>query len=170
MSPPASGPLDRSPSLFSGRPLSRRERGALALLVGVVCALGFWMVTRRIPQFVAKDFTYPWRAARALLAGLDPYVAIQPTGPYPYESRFPYPLPAALVAVPLAWLQAAVAGAVFFGLSAAALTWALLADRGGGGLGRLWMLASAPFGMALALGQWSPLLVAGALLPACAWA
>lgn len=168
MSLPASGPLDRSPSLFSGRPLSRGERVALALLVGVVCALGFWAVTRRIPQFVAKDFTYPWRAARALLAGLDPYVVMQPTGPYPYESRFPYPLPAALVVVPLAWLSAAVAGAAFFGLSAAALTWALLA--GGGGLARLWMLVSAPFAMALVLGQWSPLLVAGALLPACAWA
>jgi hypothetical protein len=161
--------LARAPSsVFSGRPLTRRERLALTLLVGIACALGFWVVTQRVPAFVAKDFTYPWRAARALLAGQDPYVVMQPTGPYPYDSRFPYPIAAALVAVPLAWLSAALAGAAFVGLSGAALTWALTAR--GGGMGRLWMLASAPFAMALTLGQWAPLLIAGALLPAVAWA
>ncbi|WP_275831618.1 hypothetical protein [Roseisolibacter sp. H3M3-2] len=116
---------------------------------------------------VAKDFTYPWRAARALLAGQDPYVVIQPTGPYPYESRFPYPLPAAVVTLPLAPLAATVGAAHFFGLSAGAFAWALLRD--GGGLGRLWALAGAPFCMALAVVQWGPLVLLGALVPAFAW-
>ncbi|MGZ8492327.1 MAG: hypothetical protein ACXWZS_09010 [Gemmatirosa sp.] len=159
---------ERPPSLFSGRALTSGERAALALLVGLACAIGFWVVTQRVPQFVAKDFTYPWRAARALLAGLDPYVVMQPTGPYPYDSRFPYPITAALAAVPLAWMPVAVAGAAFVGISSAVLAWALLA--GGGGMGRLWMLASAPFAMALSLAQWAPLLIAGTLLPAFAWA
>ena len=154
-------------SLFAGRPVTAGERRVLALVIGVACALGVWIVTQRMPAFVAKDFTYPWRAARALLAGLDPYVVMQPTGAYPFESRFPYPIPAALVALPVAWLPAGVAAALFFGASAAALSWALLAD---GGIGRLAMLASAPFAMALVLGQWAPLLVAGALLPAFGWA
>jgi hypothetical protein len=140
---------------------------AITIAIGVACAAGVWAVTQLHPQFVAKDFTYPWRAARALLAGQDPYVVIQPAGRYPFESRFPYPLPAALVAVPVAWLAAPLAASLFFGCSAAALGWGLLAE---GGIWRLWMLAGAPFAMALALVQWSPLLVAGALLPAFAWA
>jgi hypothetical protein len=134
----------------------------------MLCALGFWVVTQQHPAMVAKDFTYPWRAARALLAGQDPYVVMQPSGPYPFESRFPYPLPAALAVLPIAWLSAQVAGASFVGLSSAALTWGL--TSGGGGLGRLWALAGAPFAMALVLGQWAPLLLAGALMTPLAWA
>ena len=157
-----------SAPLFSGRPLLPAERVALTVVVGTLCALGFWMVAQRYPAMVAKDFTYPWRAARALLAGQDPYVVMQPSGPYPYESRFPYPLPAALAVLPIAWLSAQAAGASFVGLSTGALTWAL--TSGGGGLGRLWMLAGAPFAMALVLGQWAPLLIAGVLLTPFAWA
>jgi hypothetical protein len=152
-----------SPSLFSGRPLLRSERIGLSIIIGVACAIGVWIIAQRVmPSLIVKDFTYPWWAARALLGGGDPYRLIQPDGPYP----FAYPLPAALVAMPVAWLPAPIAGAVFFGLSAAALSWALLAD---GGIWRLWMLASVPFAMSLALVQWAPLLIAGALLPALAW-
>lgn len=118
------------------------------------------------PFMGAKDFTYPWRAARALVDGLDPYVVIRPTGHYPYESPFPYPLPAAFAALPFAWLVPTVAGALFYGISAALMAWALGRD----GLWRFWAFASAPFAMATVLAQWSPLLVAAALLTPLAWA
>lgn len=154
-------------SIFSGRTLSREEQAGLAIIVGLACAIGVWLVIQRMPVTAFKDFTYPWRAARALLAGQDPYVVIQPTGHYPFEARFPYPLTAALVATPVAWLAGPIAAALFFGLSSGALAWGLLRD---GGVWRLWTLASVPFAMAMSVVQWSPLLVAGALLPAFGWA
>ena len=91
---------------------------------------------------------------------------IRPSGPYPYESVFPYPLTAALAVLPFAFVPAAIGGALFFGLSAGAMAYALSRD----GLGRFWVFCSAPFGMALALGQWSPLMVAATLLSPLAWA
>lgn len=135
-------------------------------MIGLAAALGAFVVFVGNPEFVAKDFTYPWRAARALLAGDDPYRVIRPSGPYPYESVFPYPLPAAVVAVPFALVPAMVGGALFFGLSAGAMAYALSRD----GLGRMWAFCSAPFAMAAALGQWSPLMVAATLLPSLGWA
>ena len=135
-------------------------------MIGVAAALGAFVVFATNPEFVAKDFTYPWRAARALLAGDDPYRVIRPSGPYPFESVFPYPLPAAVVAIPFALVPAAVGGALFFGLSTGAMAYALSRD----GLGRMWAFCSAPFAMAAALGQWSPLMVAATLLPSLGWA
>jgi hypothetical protein len=160
-------PTDRPASLFSGRPVTQGERVFLSVFIAVMCAVAVLVILGRVPQFVAKDFTYPWRAARVLLAGQDPYVVIQPTGVYPFESRFPYPLPAALVSIPFAGLPAAIGAALFFGLSTGGLSWALLGL--GRGISGLWVLAGAPFCMALAVVQWGPLLLLGALLPAFAW-
>lgn len=157
---------ERAASIFSGRPLDRDERVLIALTIGVAAAIGALLVFISEPRFAAKDFTYPWRAARALLAGLDPYRVIRPTGPYPFESYFPYPLPAALVGVPFAPLPAAVGGALFFGLSSGALAYALTRD----GMGRLWLFCSPSFAMAAALGQWSPLVMAAALVAPLGWA
>ncbi|MFL5575753.1 MAG: hypothetical protein ACJ79S_07295, partial [Gemmatimonadaceae bacterium] len=98
---------------------------------------------------------------RALLAGQDPYLVIRPTGPFPFDAYFKYPLPAALVALPVAPFPAEVAGGVFFGSSAAVLAWALTRD----GWARLPLLASGPFLSAATMVQWSPLLTAAALLP-----
>jgi hypothetical protein len=38
------------------------------------------------------------------------------------------------------------------------------------GLGQCWMLLSVPFGLAIVLAQWSPLLMAGALSVPLSWA
>jgi len=156
----------RAPGLFSGRPLTTDERVVVAVLVGVCAGLAAFAVFALYPFMAAKDFTYPWRAARALADGLDPYVAIKPTGHYPFETRFPYPLPTAIAALPFAWLVPTVAGALFYGISAALMAFALSRD----GLWRFWAFASAPFAMATALAQWSPLLVAATLLAPLGWA
>src|SRR5688500_10145207 len=78
------------------------------------------------PQHLAKDFSYPWRAARALLAGDNPYEVMRAVGEYPFNAGLLYPLPAALVATPFAPLRPEIAGALFVGLSAALLGWAML--------------------------------------------
>ena len=164
--PAAAAPPARQASIFSGRTLDRDERVLIALTIGVAAGIAALLVFASEPLFAAKDFTYPWRAARALLAGRDPYQVIRPTGPYPFESYFPYPLPAAFVGIPFAWLPPGVGGALFFGLSTGALAYALTRQ----GMGRLWLFCSPSFAMAAALGQWSPLIMAGALMTPFAWA
>ena len=113
------------------------------------------------PQHLAKDFSYPWRAARALLAGQNPYEVMRAVGDYPFNSGLLYPLPAALVATPFSQLRPEIAGALFVGISAALLGWAVLRDCPY----RLPLFVSAPFVQAAILGQWSPLLTAAALMP-----
>ncbi|MFL5574576.1 MAG: hypothetical protein ACJ79S_01175 [Gemmatimonadaceae bacterium] len=140
-------------------------RLACALTAGVIGYLLVWSPLHANPRFAAKDFTWPWRAARILLQGHDPYVVIQTTGPFPFSSPFFYPLPAALVAMPFAPLPPDRAGALFFGISTALLAFGVTRD----GLWRLLLFTAAPYFMAAANTQWSPLLAAAALLPGLQW-
>lgn len=142
--------------------MTRAERVGTAAVLGAWGALIAWFGMSAAPHQLAKDFSWPWRAARFLLDGHDPYVAMQATGPYPFNVGLFYPLPAGILAIPFAPLDPAIAGASFVGLSAALLAWAVSGDAPQ----RLWMFASAPFAMAALLGQWSPILTAAALLPA----
>jgi hypothetical protein len=158
-------PVNAAPGLFSGRPLTQRERVAIAILIGVASGLAAAIAFAMRPELEARDFTYWWRGARELMAGRNPYETIRPTGVYPYESWFMYPLTAPLATLPLAWLRAPIAGALFVSLGAGLLTWVLSHQ----GMGRLWILLSAPFGMAVVLGQWAPLLVAAAFITPLAW-
>ena len=151
----------------SAEPAAKVSRLKVGDRVIMAAALGGWgafiayFSMASHPQHLAKDFSYPWRAARALLAGQNPYDVIRVIGEYPFNGNFLYPLPAALVASPLANLRPAVAGAIFVGLSCALLGWALLRDSPW----RLPLFLSAPFVQAAILGQWSPLLTAAALMP-----
>ena len=144
--------------------MSIRRRIALALLIGLVSGLVCaWRVEAR--GWVAGDFTYPWRAANSLLEGHNPYLTIQPTGQYPFQAFFYYPLTAALAALPFAPLPPLLAAGLFFGLSAALLAFALLRH----GWRYLALFLSAPFWVAAAVAQWSPLILAAALLPGLEW-
>jgi len=87
---------------------------------------------------------------------------MQPTGVYPFNVRFYYPLPAATLAVPFALLPATAAGILFVALSFGIAAAALARE----GRARLVILLGFPAVMAAALGQWSPLLLAATLLPA----
>jgi hypothetical protein len=115
------------------------------------------------PEHLAKDFSWPWRAARALLDGENPYRVIRPTGPYPFNAAFFYPLPAGIAALPFALFRPSVAGAAFVSLSSGLLAFGLARTRAG--LAKLPLFASAPFCMAALLAQWSPLMMAGAVIP-----
>lgn len=143
-----------------------RHRVTATLACGAWGAFIAWFGMGATPWQLARDFTWPWRAARFLLEGQDPYVAIQATGAYPFNVGLLYPLPAGILAIPFAPLPPAAAGAVFVGISAALLGWAVARDAPH----RLWLFASAPFAMAALLGQWSPILTAAALLPALQFA
>lgn len=144
------------------RALTAADRLITALALGGWGAFIAYFSMRSHPHHLAKDFSYPWRAARALLDGHDPYQVIQAVGPYPFNAGFFYPLPAAVLAIPFAPLRPEVAGALFVGLSSALLAWGVLRDSPW----RLPLFVSAPFVHAAVLGQWSPILAAAALTPA----
>jgi hypothetical protein len=144
----------------------------LQLTLAIAFALGAWgafiayFSIATAPAHFAKDFTFPLRAAFALLDGQDPYKVVRPTGPYPFNVSLFYPLPAALAALPFAalWRSApAIAGASFVGVSSALLAFGLARTRAG--LRKLPLFLSAPFCMAAVLAQWAPLMMAGAVIP-----
>ncbi|HEU4642201.1 MAG TPA: hypothetical protein VFS44_07070 [Gemmatimonadaceae bacterium] len=139
-------------------------RLALALAVGGTSG---WIAHTALLHrgVLAGDFTWPWRAARILLQGHDPYVVIQATGRYPFDNAFLYPLPAALVTLPFAPLRAELAGALFVALGAALLAFVITRDD----WHRVPMLASAPFLKLLLAPQWSALMVVAALAPGFQW-
>lgn len=153
-------------SIFSGRALARRERVAIAILIGVAAALAAWIAFQLVPAMEARDFTYPWLGARALLSGLNPFDAVHPAGPPPRDHWFMYPLTAAMAVAPIAWLPAQVAGALFSGIGAGALAFVLSRE---GGMSSFWLFLSPSFGMAVVLGQWSPMLMAAAIAAPLAW-
>lgn len=144
---------------------TRLERAAVALLAGAVAfAVAVWFVHAVKPHSLARDFTWPWRAANAVLRGLNPYVVIQKVAGYPYDAPFKYPLPAALVALPFAPLPAWLAGALFPAIGVALFAFAITRE----GWDRWPLLVSAPILIAVLVSQWGPLLAAGALLPGLA--
>jgi hypothetical protein len=137
------------------------DRAITALALGGWGAFIAYFSMESHPAHLAKDFSYPWRAARALLDGQNPYDVIRAVGDYPFNAGLLYPLPAAVVATPFSFLRPEIAGALFVGLSSALLAWALLRDSPY----RLPLFLSAPFVQAAILGQWAPLLTAAALMP-----
>jgi hypothetical protein len=137
-----------------------RHRIILALAIGMISASICWLRLASRGK-LAADFTWPWRAAQLLLHGENPYTAIQPGGEYPFQTYFYYPLPAALAALPFAGLPPYPAGALFFGLSSGLLAFAISKEGWHG----LHIFLGAPYWVALAVAQWSPLMVAAALLP-----
>jgi hypothetical protein len=153
--------------MFAQTSLPRGERIGIAIMIGIGAAALSYLTLRMYPQFVARDYTYSWRAAQALLHGQNPYLVIRPIGPYPYENYYYYPLPAALVTLPLVWLPVVTSAAVFTGLSSGALAFAVTRD--GFGFRGLLVFASVPYLTAAVLGQLTPIIVAAAFLPALQW-
>jgi hypothetical protein len=133
----------------------------LALIAGLISGFLCWLAYR-LPPASTSDFEQVWVGARALLSGADPYTVVPTTG-----TRYPlyYPLTAIVVGVPFAPLPFAWARVLWAVLSGAAF--ARAAVRYGRGLPAA--LLSANFLNAVIQGQWSPLLIAAAILPPLSW-
>ncbi len=161
--------MQKVASIFSGtaatrrKPFSPRVSLIIALSVGLVSGmLCYRLLCDR--GFLAGDFTWPYRGAERLLAGLDPYhdPALGPGKPYPFENQLPYPMPALFIAAPFTAFSAYRAGALFFGLSSALLAFGLArSDQHH----RWWLFLSPSFHIAAMVAQWSPLLMAAVFLP-----
>lgn len=131
-------------------------RSLVTLLVGSVAGL---LCTAALinTNNGGGDFGWALRSARDLIAGSDPYAyAIRP-------DLVSYPLPAAIIAIPLIPFNDEVAAGIFFGLSSGSLAWLILRSR------QYWQLMiflSWPFVYALLFAQWSPLILCLWYLPA----
>lgn len=139
-----------------------RQRLVVALLIGVVATFfAHHQLTGR--HWLASDFEYDLRAAKRLLAGLNPYT--DPSShfglPYPYDAQFPYPLFAAILAVPFTLFSSYIAGALFVGCLSAIMAFAVTRRD----WWRLCIFLSPSYFVAASVANWSPLLVAAAFLP-----
>jgi hypothetical protein len=133
-------------------------RIAVAGVIGVLSALyvtGVYVVHPRS----APDFDQWWIAANALRLGHDPYAAVGASGwPWPLF----YPLPAVLCVLPFSFLSVMLGRALFVGLGGACLAFAVTQ--------RAWwplvLFTSGAWVATITAAQWTPFLVAGALIPA----
>lgn len=150
------------PPPVEARP-GRRPRAAIALTIGLLAA-GLSLALAARPGYRA-DFDQVWSAASALLGGANPYTAVGPGLAFDWPFPLYYPMPAVLLAAPLALLPLSLARALFVGGSSALLAYLVTRD----GYGRLPIFLSGPFLMSVTAAQWSPLLTAAYLLPALAW-
>jgi hypothetical protein len=139
---------------------------------GVAAAAVNW-IGHALPPPTGSDIDQVWLAARALAQDRSPYEAVVDAHRgsvlgYPLYYSLYYPLPAVLLLLPLAPLSIEVARAVWAGVGIAAFTAAALGYQ----RGLPPALLSASLLNAVAQGQWSPLLVAAAVLPwlGFAWA
>ena len=123
---------------------------AIGLVSGVCCFL-----LLRFYGSAAGDFLWAYSAAHDLLNGRDPYR-------HPVSALWtPYPLPAALVALPFTVFSPEVAGATFLGLGSALMIFGLTRR----GFLPLFVLLSCPFFVCVQWAQWTPLIVASAFFP-----
>jgi len=122
---------------------------ASAVVSGALC----WVFLHHF-HLDGADFGWSYRAAHALLSGQNPYLNTPP-------GAVPYPLPAALVALPLTPFPANIAAAIFFGLSSGLLALGLIRESPQ----RLYIFFAFPYWAALIEAQWAPLIMCAAFFP-----
>jgi hypothetical protein len=137
--------------------MSPTLRAFLALYLGFVVGVVIYLSSSPA-GYEAGDLTVLWRGARTLMEGGSPYGAT----PREPQARLLYPLPAVLLVWPLALLPPRLAGAIWSGFGMALMAWVALGRFGVHGLG---VVLSRSAERAVALAQWSPLFLAGAVVP-----
>ena len=142
-----------------------RTRAGVAILFAFLTAA--YAAARAIHEPAwPTDFDQLWHAARALLAGNDPYTAVGPGKTFQWDWPHYYPLPAVILAIPFTVLPVIGARIAFSALCAALVGWAL-----GARLRTHWpLLLSAAWIISTSRAQWAPLLLAAAWIPALGFA
>jgi hypothetical protein len=140
-------------------------RIAVAVVFGLAATLLTYWKMKQEPGGMAGDYTWYWRAARALLDGHSPYDVIKPVGPYPFDTGFNYPMTTAMLMVPLSQMNPALGAAVLMGIGTFLLAFGITRE----GFARLPIFGSVPFFVCLESAQLAPLLAAAALIPAVSW-
>jgi hypothetical protein len=124
-------------------------------LVGATAFIIVWLVSLGESN-AASDWDQCWLGARALLRGQSAYAAVNPqTSPWGLN----YPMPAVLVSLPFAFFPLPLARGLFAGMGSGLLAYALSTRWLG-----LLPFVSGAYIWALFLVQWTPLLIAAALI------
>ena len=145
---------------------SPNRRAVVALAVGLTTAVFVFALQSRHPQVLAYDWTFHWRAARAVLDGLNPYLVVVPSGPYPFSYYWFYPLPSVFLALPTALLPAVWSSAITVGVASGILAYAISRDN----FSRLPIFMSAQFMMGAAAGAAPAVLLTAVIAsPALQW-
>jgi hypothetical protein len=140
-----------------------RRRWLFVLLVGIACGTMSYLLIGR--EGYASDLLFFWHATRALLQGADPYSPLVGVDLNPGLEPALNPLPAFFVFLPFAQFPLPLAGGLFMGIGSALAAWGV----SGTGMARAPLFLSASFILSLSLGQWSPWLLAAALIPWLSW-
>jgi len=138
---------------------SRRQRIFAALAIAILAGGWTYLSLRLRGDWVwAADFTYPWLAARAVWKGVDAYAFVAQAHP-PFGPWLLYPLPAALVTLPIAWLPMRTAASVGVGASCGLLAFSVTRTA----FWPLLMFVSAPaMRLADSVQIWPPIFTAAA--------
>jgi hypothetical protein len=138
---------------------SPRLRAALSISAAVLSGIRAFLWT--YGEAKARDFDQVWYAARALLAGRNPYAEIGPGLTFDWPTPFYYPLTAPVSISPLTLLDTRTAAVVFAALASGAFVWAATRRS----LAPAVVITSASAAFAAETVQWSPLLAAAYGLP-----
>jgi hypothetical protein len=109
----------------------------------------------------SRDFDQVWFAARALLAGRNPYAEIGPGLHFDWPAPLYYPLTAAIAVMPLATIARTAAAVLFAAIASGAFVWAATRRS----LAPAVVITSASAALAAEAVQWSPLLGAAYGIP-----
>jgi hypothetical protein len=132
----------------------------VAFVIAAACGAFAYVYALTHPDKLV-DIDQVWFAARALVAGRNPYDEVGPGRAFSMDFRLYYPLPAVMAFAPLTLLPMHVARASFIAVSMGTLAFAVTRD----GWWRLSIFVSGSVAMTLIAGQWSPLLTAALYFP-----
>lgn len=126
-----------------------------------LCIPSLFVYFRLVDPGAQVDFDQHWLASQAVLAGDNPYEMLGPGEKYHFPFPYYYPLTSAILVAPLAALPLLWARVVFTLGSVAILAWVASRYRD------RWlpMFVSGGLIHSVALGQWTPLLVAAFIAP-----
>jgi hypothetical protein len=110
--------------LLSAQRVPTRQRVVLAAICGLLAAMITLQKNSREPT--PRDFEQVWFAARSLLGGAYPCSQIGPGMAFDWPFPLVYPLPAAVIALPLAPFPAHTATVIFSAITGVAFAWALM--------------------------------------------
>jgi hypothetical protein len=138
---------------------SWRLRAWLAIAASVLSGLRAFLWVSG--EAKSRDFDQVWYAARALLAGRNPYAEIGPGLHFDWPAPLYYPLTAAVAVMPLAAIARSVATVLFAAIASGAFVWAATRRS----IAPAVVITSASAALAAETVQWSPLLGAAFGIP-----
>ena len=152
----------------SATPRMTTLRARLVLACCIAAAAGFysWRLEQRQPTAI-RDLNDVVYAAQAFTEGFDPYEVVGRSERWAMPAPSLYPFTAVLLFIPFAWMPSIWLHTAWVALGSGLLAWAVTRERLAPPA--LMLFISTPFLQAVQTMQWSPLLMAGALLPWGGW-